>query len=79
MSTINTDEFKTDTISDTEDFSNPDLKIARDFAVDRHWQIYERMHQSKGFFLPFTASDNFETGKNALFKVLLLLISFMII
>jgi hypothetical protein len=74
VSTLNADKFKTDAISDTEDFSNPDLKIARGFAVDRYWQIYERMHQSKGFFLPFAAADNFETGKNALFSIGLFLV-----
>ena len=61
VSTLNADKFKTDAISDTDDFTNPDLKIARDAAVNRYWQIYETMHQSKGFFLPFAAADNFET------------------
>ena len=74
VSTLNADKFKTDTISDTDDFTNTDLKIARDAAVNRYWQIYETMHQSKGFFLPFAAADNFETGKNALFSIGLFLI-----
>jgi hypothetical protein len=74
VSTLNADKFKTDAISDTDDFTNPDLKIARDAAVNRYWQIYETMHQSKGFFLPFAAADNFETGKNALFSIGLFLI-----
>jgi hypothetical protein len=69
VSTLNADEFKTDAISDTEDYTNPDLKIARDEAIDRYWHIYDNMHQSKAFFLPFAAADNFETGKNALFSI----------
>ena len=74
VSTLNADQFKTDAISDTDDFTNPDLKIARDAAVNRYWEIYKTMHQSKGFFLPFAAADNFETGKNALFSIGLFLV-----
>lgn len=74
VSTLNADEFKTDAISDTEDYTNPDLKVARDEAIERYWHIYDKMHQSKGFFLPFAAADNFETGKNALFSIGLFLV-----
>ena len=46
----------------------------RDEAIERYWHIYDKMHQSKGFFLPFAAAENFETGKNALFSIGLFLV-----